>query len=187
MQPLKQCLHSDPDSKLCLPLHRLAKGLDKSFAELDKHMTNEDWLSIVQLLTYSGKKRELLNRYDTAFYEHTSSLPVTIGRMNSPRRQILVRALCKAYTNSGSGFLRKTEEHCSALLKGVEDDVDGLVGMGDVYMGKEEWQEAVNVLQKAWDGEGRGRRDVRKLFFFLALANGKYLRSMPSYRRPRNC
>jgi len=85
----------------------------------------------------------------------------------SPQRQMLVRALCKSYTkisaNSASTeYKAQMERWCEELLTlhGCEEDVDGLVGRGEALLGKEEWEEAVKVLEKAFEAGGRSDRDV---------------------------
>jgi len=54
------------------------------------------------------------------------------------------------------------ERWCEELLTlhGCEEDVDGLVGRGEALLGKEEWEEAVKVLEKAFEAGGRSDRDV---------------------------
>jgi DnaJ family protein C protein 3 len=45
-------------------------------------------------------------------------------------------------------------------MPGMEEDEDGLVGRGESLLLKEEWEEAVRVLDKAFDASGRSSRDV---------------------------
>jgi DnaJ homolog subfamily C member 3 len=68
MNTLKQCLHYDPDSKTCLKLHRLVKGLDKNFKSLDTLLEKEDWKGIVRLLLTpgQGKNGDLYQKYNDA-------------------------------------------------------------------------------------------------------------------------
>jgi DnaJ homolog subfamily C member 3 len=54
---LKQCLHIDPDSKLCLSAHRPVKRLDKSFTEPESLQSKEDWRGITNLLAGIGKTK----------------------------------------------------------------------------------------------------------------------------------
>ena len=42
MNTLKKCLHYDPDSKICLGLHRMIKSLDKGFTKLEELLNKED-------------------------------------------------------------------------------------------------------------------------------------------------
>ena len=38
----KQCLHYDPDSKICLGLHGMVKSLDKRLANLEELLAKEE-------------------------------------------------------------------------------------------------------------------------------------------------
>ncbi|KAG6877675.1 hypothetical protein C0992_009500 [Termitomyces sp. T32_za158] len=179
LNTLKQCLHYDPDSKPCLVLHRLLKSFDRNFAELEELQTKEDHRGIIALLAgpAKGKKGDFLNKFDEALKEHTDRAqilpPQLAARQHTPeiplpnafkaslRRQELVRALCKAYTQVGT---RKemVGKWCEELLgmHGCEEDVDGLVGRGEVLLGKQEWEEAVQVLSKAFEKSGQSNRDI---------------------------
>ncbi|KAG6830798.1 hypothetical protein H0H92_014647 [Tricholoma furcatifolium] len=179
LNTLKQCLHYDPDSKPCLTLHRLYKSFDRSFAELEDLQSKEDWRGIIALLAgpAKGKKGDVLGRFDEALKEHTDRAkllpPQTSTRSHTPeiplpdalktskRREGLVRALCKAYTQVGT---RKEmiSTWCDELLtmQGCEEDVDGLVGKGEVFIRNQEWEEAVRVLTLAFEKSGRGNRDI---------------------------
>lgn len=180
LNTLKQCLHYDPDSKPCLVLHRLLKAFDRSFSELEELQTKEDYRGIVKLLVSpgGGKKGELLKKFEDALREHTSREkllpPQLAARQHTPeiplpdafkvsdRRQTLARALCKAYTQLGTK--REMERWCGELLtlKGCEEDVDGLVGQAEVLLGKQEYEEAIRMLEKAWELSGQSSRDFHQ-------------------------
>ena len=96
----------------------------------------------------------------------TQPLPLPDPSTASPRRQLLVRALCRAHirlADSQKGVHAKAmEKWCTTLLEmeGCGEDVDGLVGKGEGLLRKEEWEEGVRVLEKAWQAEGRRGGDV---------------------------
>ncbi|KAG5640914.1 hypothetical protein DXG03_006673 [Asterophora parasitica] len=180
LNTLKQCLHYDPDSKPCLVLHRLLKSFDRSFAALDHLQSTDDHRGIVKLLVGpgGGKKGEVLRRFEEALTEHTDRTkllpPQLAQRQHTPeiplpdafkvsqRRQTLVRALCKSYTQLGNK--KEVGKWCEELLtlNGCAEDVDGLVGRGEVLLGKQEWEEAVRVLEKAFELSGQGSRDIHQ-------------------------
>jgi DnaJ family protein C protein 3 len=198
LNTLKQCLHFDPDSKPCFAAHRLVKSLDKSFAKLDRALEAEDWRGIVTLVM--GKDRRnplgdgLLQQFEEAAESHTaptllspslSSLPLPKVSKQSPRRQHLVHSLCKAYTRLEQA--RVGEKWCDALLRmeGSEEDMDGLAGKGEAAIKREEWEEAVRLLGKAFEASGNSDRDVRDsrysfhiaifdLFFFSVRGKDSY-------------
>jgi DnaJ homolog subfamily C member 3 len=176
---LKQCLHFDPDSKPCLSLYRLLKSLDRAFAQLEELEQSENWSGIVQLLNGKGagkNKGEVIMQYEDALREHTArakllppqlahrdqvpEIPLPDAMRVSHGRQVLVRALCKAYTQLGSA--REMGKWCEQLLtmQGCENDVEGLVGRAEGLVKKEQWDEALRVLEKAFEESGRSRRDV---------------------------
>ncbi|ESK91303.1 and tpr domain protein [Moniliophthora roreri MCA 2997] len=187
LNPLKQCLHFDPDNKDCLSLHRQAKSFERSFAKLQDLLGKEDWRAVVGILTESGKGKEkdLLRKFDELMAQNTlrdqllppssargPEIPLPDPNISSPRRQTLIRALCRAYTNlasasSGSAYLRKSEMYCGELLgmEGCAEDVDGLVGKASVLLQKDEDEdldEAVRLLERAFEASGRSNRDIHR-------------------------
>lgn len=174
LSTLKACLHSDPDSKPCLSLHRFGKALDKGFTKLEALESSEDWRGIISLLTGSGKDKDLFKRFEDAMKENTTrdlllggnsrnlkDVPLPDATHTSPRRETLLRALCKSYIQINQP--RRAAEWCEKLLamEGMSEDVDGLIGRAENHLLKEEWEEAVRVLEQAFEATGRGNRDVR--------------------------
>ncbi len=174
----------------------MAKSLDKSFAQLDELMNKEDWRGVVKLLvgTGAGKSDDLWKRYEEALLNNVGQerdiLPLVpsslleqiipshlpLATKVSPQRQVLVKALCKSYTRladavkSSAEYKKQMEKWCEELLTldGRKEDVDGLVGRAEALIAKQEFGEAVRVLEKAFEISGRGDRDVRiSIFLFL--------------------
>jgi len=182
MNSIKQCLHYDPDSKPCLALHRLVKTFDRGLTKLEEMQANEDWRGITLLLTAPGKNSDLMKRFDEALTEHASRdallppdpspttkqikpdppIPLPDAMKSSPRRQTLVRALCRAYTRLNN--LPKAEPWCATLLgmDGCSEDVDGLVGRAEGLIKREEYEEAVRILGEAFEASGRSSRDIHQ-------------------------
>ncbi|KAF8997995.1 hypothetical protein BDQ17DRAFT_830360 [Cyathus striatus] len=187
LSALKQCLHYDPDSKPCLVLHRLYKSFDRAFTQIHELEEKEDWRGIIKLLSASpgGKKGDIMAKFDTALREYINSdallpliptiptsaksknLPVPNPLLTSPLRQDLLRALCKSYTrladtSKGSEYVSAMSEWCEALLgmTGNDGDVDGLIGRAEMLLRKEEWEDAVRVLEKAFEESGRSDRQI---------------------------
>ena len=215
MNTLKQCLHYDPDSKICLGLHRMVKSLDKGFTKLEELLNKEEWRAVIKLLMTPGSGKnngDLWRRWEEAMLENvghdkdilplvpahliqatiphvqssssspTSSsaspsssskkfkeslIPLPLASKISPQRQILVRALCKSYTrisdnSQSTEYKAQMERWCEELLtlEGCKEDVDGLVGRGQALLEKEEWEDAVRALEKAFESSGRGDREV---------------------------
>lgn len=167
---LKQCLHYDPDSKQCLPAHRLVKSFDKTFKKLDAALSNEKWKEVVNLLVGSDPSSGFAAKFDEALHQHTTSenldlpadIPLPSPKKISPKREMILRALCKSYTQLNQPV--KGEQYCADLLamndKG--EDADGLVGMAEAALKKEEWEDAVRMLEKAFEASGRSSRDIHQ-------------------------
>lgn len=168
MSTLKQCLHYDPDSKQCLPAHRLVKQFDKSFKKLEQAVAEEKWQDVIDLLIGSDPAKGFAAKFEDALATHTSpealSLPSHIqlapAKRISPRREAILRALCKAYVNTKNA--QKGQVWCEELLamEGHESDPDGLVGRAEAALKKEEWEDAVRILEKAFEASGRSDRNV---------------------------
>ncbi|KAI0337169.1 TPR-like protein [Trametopsis cervina] len=170
MSALKQCLHYDPDSKQCLPAHRLVKAMDKSFKKVDEAVAAEKWTTVIEITIGSDPSSGLAARFDEALATHTTpeslGLPPNVSprpaKLTSPRREQILRALCRAYTNLKQPA--KGEPWCEQLLQmdGLEKDTDGLVGRGEALLKKEEWEEAVRVFEQAFESSGRSNRDIHQ-------------------------
>ncbi|THH02218.1 hypothetical protein EW026_g629 [Hermanssonia centrifuga] len=170
MSALKQCLHYDPDSKQCLPAHRLVKAFDKSFKKVDEAVLAENWAAVIGLLVGSESASGFASKFDEALTTHTSSealvlpsyIPARPARRISPRREVVLRALCRAYTNLK--LPDKAEDWCEELLhmEGLENDADGLVGRGEAALKKEEWDDAVRSFEKAFESSGRSNREIHQ-------------------------
>ncbi|KAG9308738.1 hypothetical protein JVU11DRAFT_11526 [Chiua virens] len=183
LAPIKQCLHLDPDSPFCKPVHRLIKSLDKSFTKLDKHIQENDWMGVVKHV--AGPSREfpgdgLAATFDEAIQNHgspellasSSSVPIPDVRLSSPRRAHILRSACRAYNKLN--LPKKAEAWCDALLAMSEDalkaasemmsegspEVDGWIGKGEALLIREQWEDAVRAFERAAEGSGRSDRDV---------------------------
>ena len=159
MNNLKQCLHYDPDSKECFAARRLVKNFGKTFQNLENLLNNEDWKSVINLLEKGG----FANKFDQALDAETThevlGLPPWLSlvppRKSSPRKETILRSLCKAYVHVGQP--KKGETWCQLLgqRQGGEEDADALLGQGEALLAKEEYEDAVRVMERAWDACGR--------------------------------
>jgi DnaJ family protein C protein 3 len=151
----------------------LVKKLDRSF-------TKEDWRGVINLVVGVGKDKDkaFARKFDEALESHATRehtiglenlrIPFPDPKSMSPRKEFIVRAACRAYIQLGDA--RNGGKWCDTLLgmPGIEEDEDGLVGKGESWLLKVEWDEAVRVLDKAFDASGRSSRDV-SVAFILAL------------------
>ncbi|KAJ6506356.1 hypothetical protein C8R47DRAFT_1241698 [Mycena vitilis] len=170
---LKHCLHSDPESRLCLPLHRLSKTLERGFALFEEQSGAGEWRSALATLKGPGKKGELFRRFEDAAAEQLAPAHLTLFALDkgqivlpewkkvSPRRRTLLRGLCKGHTHLE--MYRKGEEWCRGLfeMEEGEGDADALRGLGEAAVVREDWEEGVRLLEKAFEATGRSDRDFQ--------------------------
>ena len=159
MNNLKQCLHYDPDSKECFAARRLVKNFGKTLDKLQNLLNSEDWKGVISLL----EKGSFASKFDQALDAETAQevlglppwLTLTPPRKSSPRREVILRGLCKAYIRIGQP--KKGETWCHALgqMQGGNEDADALLGQGEVLVANEEYEEAVRVMERAWSACGR--------------------------------
>lgn len=161
---LKQCLHYDPDSSTCLKAHRLLKSLAKSIAQIENFLAGSSWRSAVNHLVGTPSKVSVIETFDETFEKYASDFPASLAksgketlRLSEPRRKLFAGA-CKALTELGE--FSKAAVYCDETLAMQADDVDGLVGKAEGLMKAESWEEAVRVLERAFEATGRSSQDV---------------------------
>ncbi|KAI5120754.1 hypothetical protein M0805_007828 [Coniferiporia weirii] len=163
---LKQCLHFDPDSRTCAALHRKLKKLDKSFATLSTLREANDWRGVVTHVFGSPSKDGPLGTALAAEFEAEAAqveIPASVSpARTSERRKEIFRTMCQAYVKLEQA--KRAEWWCDELLRfeGNADDVDGLIGRGEAALSKEQWEEAVRALEKAFEASGRSDQDVMR-------------------------
>jgi DnaJ family protein C protein 3 len=164
LAPIKQCLHLDPDSKPCLALHRIFKSLDKAFTSLESLLQTSNWKGVKDLLLGKGRNNQLLQRYNDLLEQEPNLVHGVDLKKISPRRQVILRALCKSTTHLGDS--RGSEKYCGdsneglGSMEGMDEDVDVLVAKGLAAQKREEWEEAVRLLDRAFENSGRRDRDI---------------------------
>lgn len=157
---VKQCLHYDPDSRLCRNAHRTYRRLDKDQSKLERLVDAHDWRSLAKLIV-GNKGGGLADAFDAALEDGTKHLHLptsVIPKKQSLRRQRIYWAACKAYTMME--LHSKAEIWCNEVLSMDPEDADALEGKAAGLMAKEEWEEAVRTLEKAFESSGRTSRSI---------------------------
>jgi len=157
---VKQCLHFDPDSKHCRNAHRTYRRLDKDQSKLERLVDAQDWRALAKLVVGS-KGDGLADAFDAALEEGTKYLHLptsVVPKKQSLRRQRIYWAACKAYT--ALELPAKAEIWCDEVLTMDSEDPDALEGKAAGLMAKEEWEEAVRMLEKAFEVGGRSSRSI---------------------------
>ena len=107
---LRQCLHSDPDSKACSKLYRREKKLDKTLKQVRTFQEKRQFNSAVKLLVGSGEDAGLIDdiKEDIKAAKESGSI-----HQNSPNYlySSLVEMVCDFYTE-----VRLTSRSSSARL-----------------------------------------------------------------------
>ena len=161
---LKQCLHFDPDSAPCAKLHKAIKKMDKAFEKLEKLRNANDWRGVVTHV-FGGQTKDappgsaLAGQVDEELKK--LEVPSSVHPMRiSERRKDAYRAMCQAYVKLEQP--KRAEWWCDELLRfeGNAEDIDGLIGRGEIALIKEQWEEAVRAFEKAFEASGRSSQDV---------------------------
>jgi len=157
---LKQCLHSDPDSKLCSSSHRLFKSLEKTFTKLNGLVEAKNWGGVIDLVE---KRDAFAAQFDDTLKVATANLdlPQQIDPLKtSVKRKTVWASLCTAYLETKQ--VRKGEPWCEEVLKMDDGNTDALVARGELKLLNEEWEEAVRAFEKAWEAGGRQGGEIHQ-------------------------
>lgn len=155
MGALKQCLHGDPDSKVCSTAHRQIKQFDKQFTKLETYINGNMWASVIKHVTTEDG---LAPKFNAAMKEKLTpiNLPESVDPLKlSPRRRTLYAAACKAFTQSAQ--LKRGEPWCTELLRMDPDAVDALTAKAEIALAAEDFEEAVRSFERAFEAEGRSQ------------------------------
>ncbi|EJU05953.1 hypothetical protein DACRYDRAFT_73176 [Dacryopinax primogenitus] len=155
---VKACLHSDPENAACLRAHRSLKTLQKA---LDKARNLHDASKWASLKRELDGAEGLLARFDEEMYKALGALqPPLPAHLNpeslSQPRLELLSWVCECYTNTKS--YKQGEARYRALLALRPESVPALVGLGELALEKEEYDEAVRLFQQAWEADNRPRQ-----------------------------
>lgn len=152
---LKQCLHYDPDSPTCKKAFKQFKALAKAITQSNNFLSaGNAWRPLLKILV------PLLTSFDEAIDAYAQYLPPDAKIKSEPRRRLWAGA-CKAYVQIEQ--ITKAVPFCEETLKMSPEDMDGLVGRGEKLMKDENWEEAVRVLNKAFELSGRSSQDVSRI------------------------
>ena len=161
---IKQCLHYDPDSKPCKRFHKLLRSLEKDTAKVRNFVEGSSWRPALKLL---DGEDGLLARFDLSLDEASVAQdgliylsPQFSPRTKSRSRLELFALACKAAVNANELGKHKGMRWCEETLIMDENNIDALVGRGERLLKEEKWEEAVRVLERAFENGGRSSQDV---------------------------
>ena len=166
---LKQCLNLDPDSSVCLPAHRQLKSLEKSFVKAEALASKGDHRGVLDLLL--GKDRAntgFLKTFEDALAKHTAPAPTSTSNSKSPqhnpaalpptlspRLTTILHLICSSHTalslhKRGMPWCERLMAQDDQVLTDADWDA-AAAGKAEGLMANEEWEEAVKVLESAWE------------------------------------
>ncbi|WVQ68839.1 uncharacterized protein L199_007048 [Kwoniella botswanensis] len=162
---IKQCLHYDPDSKSCKKLHRLIKNFDKDLAKIRNFVEGNVFRSAIKI--FEGESG-LLERFETALdsaMQPNEEGVIYLDKKFRPKETSEMRLeiyglACKAFIGTGDLSNKKRYKWCEITLELDENNVEGLIARGEKLLKDENYEEAVRVLEKAFENTGRTRQDV---------------------------
>ncbi|KAK9768386.1 hypothetical protein K7432_001046 [Basidiobolus ranarum] len=143
---VKQCLTYDPDDKLCKPMFRNIKKLEKEVKKVETDVEKKLYLAAINKLIGPNSNDGLISKIEKSIEETLASASIT----TNPRSQLYVKLAqlaCTAYVGRKDGTLSK--HWCSEVLKHDEENVLALVGRGDAHLLNDEFEEAVRDFTKA--------------------------------------
>ncbi|KAL7423248.1 Tetratricopeptide repeat and J domain-containing co-chaperone dnj1 [Cryptotrichosporon argae] len=157
---LKQALHYDPDNAACKRAHRQLRALEKDTAKARNFVDGGGSASARQALKVFDGDDGLVARFEAALEAAREHVPAPFdARKRSASRLEIYALACKASVAAGD-FGRKAARWCDEVLAMDDGNVDALVAKGERLMKDESWDEAVRVLERAFENGGRSSQDV---------------------------
>ncbi|XP_065841166.1 dnaJ homolog subfamily C member 3-like [Oscarella lobularis] len=134
LREVRECLKLDPDHKLCYPHYKTLKKLDKQFKDGDRAMEE-------------GRFDDALDKYRAAL----KTEPTLHHYVVRSKTQI-----CNALYKLG-----QLEEAFTACTEAIEEDefnIDALCDRAEIYITREQYDEAIGDYQKAKQVEGHPQK-----------------------------
>lgn len=158
-------MNGDPESRVCGKAFKKLKAVERELGKLRNWVDGGRWAEASLVLAGGSKTkgviidiRDLLSTYSDG-----EILPPTLTPSLSPLLTTLLSTLCRSYISLGN--TRKATVACEEVWEVNKEDLWGMVGKGEKEVQEENWQEGVNLLQKAFEMSGRSDRLVG--FFLL--------------------
>jgi len=168
-QPVKQCLHFDPDSKTCAKLFKSLKSLDKDVVKARNFISGSRYASASILLdpkpsASNPQPNGLLKKIRELIATNLESgrlpaLPLADLERHSALLIQVLELTCTAHLKQSSKSASAT---CSQLLLLKPDSVVGLRSRGLDLLAETEYEQAVRVLSEAYEKSGRSDRDAKE-------------------------
>ncbi|TIA83937.1 hypothetical protein E3P98_00544 [Wallemia ichthyophaga] len=167
LNQIKQCLHTDPESKVCKKFFKVLKSDTKDISRAVMFSQSSNWRALASVINGNNG---LLKRLDEGMrigsiaseWPGLTEAPIpkqVYDASFSPAlRNRLVSWSCKAYVQAND--LKKAESFCEETLKFDSNNLDALIGKAEGMLKAEDFEKAVDVLEKAFEASGRSNRDI---------------------------
>lgn len=171
-QPLKQCLHYDPDSRVCKPAFRQLKAFDKELRKATNYVESSMWSSTLALVdpTKDRDTEGLLQQFEELMADNLHVLfpSSPSSSVAAKRNQIMLKSglyvqlldmACKAHVKASSSHVR-SQPVCSRLAQVKPKSAPAALFKAQELMRNEEFEAAVRTLQDAFEESGRSDREL---------------------------
>lgn len=156
---IKQCLHYDPESKRCKKAHRLLRSLEKDTAKLRNFAEGGSYRPAIKIL---DGPEGLLTRFDAALDAAVEDGTIHANlraRERSEMRSTLYSLACKSAVGAND-MTKRGARWCEEALAMDENNLDGLTMRAEKALKDEKFEEAVRILEKAFEASGRSSQDI---------------------------
>jgi len=144
LKDVKECLHRDPENKQCKNIFKQLKKVTKKKGSIEEDQRNGNWKSVIEKI--DG---------ENGFYKEVEKL----GALNL--KQFSVNTLCQAYLKE-----KKDESAlrwCNKAIELDEENINNYLNRGEVFMLKEDYEQAVRDFNKAREINPQNPQIMEKL------------------------
>jgi DnaJ family protein C protein 3 len=163
LQPVKQCLRFDPDSKSCKKLFKALKKLDKDVSKVRNFIEGQRWASAsVALDSSKGGDPSLLDAVEQLIESSLKDGYLPLIPSLARHSRLLVQLLewtCQAQIKTKS---KAASKNCARILDFDPDSAYALYSRGLDLMKAQEYEDAVRVLGEAFEKSGQQDRDIQE-------------------------
>jgi DnaJ family protein C protein 3 len=122
----------------------------------------ERWRDVLKIVIGSGSDG-LLAKFEAELTKVAPSLPPAFNPMALSQARLQLHSLaCKAYVKGNN--INGMKKHCPVVVSstqiGGDNDEWAIVGLGEIAMKEERWEEAVRHFRNAFEKGGRNSQDV---------------------------
>ncbi|TWU78089.1 hypothetical protein ED733_007074 [Metarhizium rileyi] len=163
---LRKCLHSDPDSKMCKALHKQEKRLQKALSKAESQLNRGQTTTAGRALIGSADEPGLLPviREQADKLRKDGWIPM---QARTKLYDFVVELVCQAYSESNH---RDAVEYCEEAIQLDPNSFWGLIHKGKSLLKGEEYDAAIQTLEKAMEVRPDKRDKVHPILHKAQIA-----------------